>query len=1403
MKRIKTKFNLLAFSLLIILTTLSGCGSSDRTADGDFRITDAISTSTSTDNQQKYGFVVLNEAGEVVEDALVTFNGVQARTNQKGCVTFQRPQSKEVNLMYSCDGYENIRITNYRVKNTTVDTITLKSKQLDSRRLKKALLNKKYDLLDNCKKIFKSDKNKCNYSIQVAAIKNNSSIESYSLCQKVIKNGSENIHVIQTSTNGNFENINIQKFEVGTNIFVKVLDKSGISECTALNLEIANDLTYTTDTEMNLFGDGFSFDVADNYPIVGGTKISFDAPKFPIFTKIIQDEDGNPTIRMGINLSEDTINNDESYKKFKEDFNKESAYLRQDISSLSNTIKQLKKYQARTGIFNFSTFNKIEGPEITLTGYVESGFNSYGEPSTGSGQICVSIKQKVVDFDWQCVLYVVPVTVNVTGQVTADFSGAITYSYEENELTGELKTTIKPEISVSAGVGFKEASAGLKGDVEMLIEWIIASSTEKSGITSIDLDSTLSLYGKFLIFKSEKKLLSGSLNLYTRKDGGKKKTFKKQFKTINLNEVSSYEPISLVRSKHKSSETVSNEKYDETLLCDNAYQNAAPVIASGKNNKMMIYTAQEDDSNSLYPNTKLYYSTNTDGEWTDAIQMDDENICQMNPTIYQKDNKYYIAYQETSFDLSKFDNFNNLNDDEKTSLIFDFNKSINIHVKMYNPTDEVFTDLGVVASNGEYDYNPIIKTSNNKIVVSWLQNNTGDIFGENPDTHYSIMNAELSDSGWKLNTVKESDFIISNYSATQNSTNTISYLYTVDTDGDFTTSDDNKTYLLCNDSENCVYTGEVDWITSKDSTDIDESEFFILDKNQIYLITESQKVNNIISGINVPNANFVATNNGIYFIQSEKEYSNIYFSKKNEDGTYCSPVKITEESNWITDISLDKSNEMDSIICISDCYDLEALQTTNSSIRVYDIKDFYDLSVEGAFYDHQQDTANNVSDEDIADNATSGDVILDDESENTPNENFRCTLMNRGTKPIEKVALKLYDASDNSIEIKEIEDIMLAPGDSIQLNYQLNLPENVSFGNWTLECNIVDMDNSTFIDEDNEERTDEKGSEIETEEETEEDTEEDTKEAIENDIVYIDEENHDNNRHAFQAGASDFCVTSSLHNTGSYTFLLVETSNKGNISDSGTLNIINADNPSNVLYSCDISDLDPGAVDIRKIRIKEEWVDRNGKLAILSRFSSGEKEIVEDNNNSYEYATMNYGQYKITYYLNGGKNNSSNPTIYTTNTLFTLKAPTRSGYTFNGWYRNKNFAATSYVTTIQHGQAGNIALYAKWTQNKVVPKKTIKAPEKVAWSSIKNIKKYTLQLKWKKKSGATGYQIQYALNKKFTKKKVTKTTKKTSLKIKKLKKKKTYYVRVRAYKQSGNVKKYDAWSKVKKKKITK
>ena len=79
------------------------------------------------------------------------------------------------------------------------------------------------------------------------------------------------------------------------------------------------------------------------------------------------------------------------------------------------------------------------------------------------------------------------------------------------------------------------------------------------------------------------------------------------------------------------------------------------------------------------------------------------------------------------------------------------------------------------------------------------------------------------------------------------------------------------------------------------------------------------------------------------------------------------------------------------------------------------------------------------------------------------------------------------------------------------------------------------------------------------------------------------------------------------------------------------------------------------------------------------------------------YAQWKVKEYNINYILNGGTNNSKNPKTYTINTSkIVLAAPSRNGYGFMGWYKDKSLK--KQVTTISKGSKGNIKLYAKWAK---------------------------------------------------------------------------------------------------------
>ena len=164
-------------------------------------------------------------------------------------------------------------------------------------------------------------------------------------------------------------------------------------------------------------------------------------------------------------------------------------------------------------------------------------------------------------------------------------------------------------------------------------------------------------------------------------------------------------------------------------------------------------------------------------------------------------------------------------------------------------------------------------------------------------------------------------------------------------------------------------------------------------------------------------------------------------------------------------------------------------------------------------------------------------------------------------------------------------------------------------------------------------------------------------------------------------------------------------------------------------------------------------VDKNGKVKALQNGTATIKATAKDGSGVSASCKITVG-YKITYKLGKGKNNDQNPEYYY-NQKINLKAASKKGYAFKGWYTDSKY--TKKITTIAKNSKKNITVYAKW--EKVVVKKGA-------------VKKETV----------TG----------------------TSKTLSKLSKGKNYYVKVRAYKKdSTGAKVYGSFSSVKKVKISK
>lgn len=154
-------------------------------------------------------------------------------------------------------------------------------------------------------------------------------------------------------------------------------------------------------------------------------------------------------------------------------------------------------------------------------------------------------------------------------------------------------------------------------------------------------------------------------------------------------------------------------------------------------------------------------------------------------------------------------------------------------------------------------------------------------------------------------------------------------------------------------------------------------------------------------------------------------------------------------------------------------------------------------------------------------------------------------------------------------------------------------------------------------------------------------------------------------------------------------------------------------------------------------------------------------------------------KYTVTFDVNGGKAlTTKTKTVTAGQTYGTLPDATRAGHAFNGWYTAKT-GGQQITASSKVAITADTTLYARWTK--------IAKPGKVKKPTLKNPKKNTLKISFKKVKGAEGYEIRYATksNMKGAKKITSKVTSITAKNKKIFKKGKTCYVQVRAFKRDS------------------
>lgn len=238
-----------------------------------------------------------------------------------------------------------------------------------------------------------------------------------------------------------------------------------------------------------------------------------------------------------------------------------------------------------------------------------------------------------------------------------------------------------------------------------------------------------------------------------------------------------------------------------------------------------------------------------------------------------------------------------------------------------------------------------------------------------------------------------------------------------------------------------------------------------------------------------------------------------------------------------------------------------------------------------------------------------------------------------------------------------------------------------------------------------------------------------------------------------------------------------------------------------VFYQVTFKNYDGRVLADQKIKKNGEGKAPSSPSRIGYQFIGWDKSYQNITQNLVITAQFKANSYKIRFHGNGGKGfmSAQGMTYDSSQKLKGVKFR-KAGYRFTGWDTKKNGKGTSYgeqksVKNLTSTNGNTITLYAQW--------KKVTAPGMVKTFSVKSQKSKSAGISIRNMKGADGYQIRYANNKSFKKANNVYVSaskgKKTVKTLSGLKKKMTYYIKVRAFARDSVGKRFYAnhYSRVK------
>ena len=742
---------------------------------------------------------------------------------------------------------------------------------------------------------------------------------------------------------------------------------------------------------------------------------NIDVPSFPLYAKCTGDE-----IRIGVGITKDVLDSDSKFFDYKDSFDK----LKDSRKNASPLLKAKSLAELKSKYIKSNGKTKLpglkDGFDLTIVGCGYAKIQPGQDTYTLGINVIVTADYSVT-LSHQFFVGVIPVTVNI--KAGASVEGNFDMSWVKNGNSSGfanntvLELTVEPYFKPYAGIGIdKVANVGVYGSLAMPIK-ITFMSPDKSakGVNSVDIKGEAGLRANVMWFTYNYTIFKGSRNLYTKPQSMMTATIEQRIDVLNsiayaaqsqqepIEEIFDIDNYAIVKESASAEFTNSNSG----LIAGNMSQfSSSDILTSG--DMTILATVNTDESRGINNQSYIVTSVYKDGKWSTPERINDSVYSELAPKLYKSGDDIFLIYQQATKEFT---------DDAANSEITD---NIGIAVSKFNPDTMKFENTNMIYSKEGYSFAP--KTDGNLAV--WVNNGDGNPFGNTDNNSIVVYDGEnVTELKTEIGNVLSADVgtLAGN-----------SYIaYTVDKDGDLTTTDDIQLYITSFDGSktNLVAQGDIDSIAFSNK----KYDMLLWSDGGKLSYLNSENTDSVISTDKIIGNCFgVLDDNTIYYFDS---------ANQSESGLY---VMNYNGTNW-TMPYLYSSTDGNVVYAGSDGYNVFYStcddETYSGQRKLYSvkIKTVSDIQV-------------NYIDFDPAYLVNSSQIPID------------VSLTNNGSETVQTAAFRISDEQMNTINTYTLENLNIEPGETSECTLLIK-PEDNCIGKKIYVTVAEPSDSSVLTDE--------------------------------------------------------------------------------------------------------------------------------------------------------------------------------------------------------------------------------------------------------------------------------------------------------------------------------------------------